>query len=41
VGHRTTTVLVKDSDITDISIQLQSAAPGANQPTAAPAASSQ
>ncbi len=40
-ADRTTTVLVKDSDVTDISIQLQSAAPAANQPTATPAASSQ
>ena len=37
----TTTILVKDSDVTDLSIQLPNAAPAANQPTATPAASSQ
>jgi len=38
-ADKTTTVLVKDSDITDLSIQLESAAPAANQPTTTPAAS--
>jgi hypothetical protein len=39
----TTTILVKDSDITDLSIQLPTAAPSSNQPasTAAPTAPTQ
>src|SRR6185437_5467941 len=40
-ADKTTTVLVKDSDITDLGIQLQSAPPALNQPTTTPAASSQ
>ena len=32
----TTTVLVKDSDVTDLSIQLQNSPPAPNQPAAAP-----
>ena len=40
-ADKTTTVLVKDSDITDLTIPLQSTAPTANQPTATPPASSQ
>ena len=34
LADKTTTVLVKDSDITDLSIQLQNAPPAPNQPTA-------
>lgn len=41
LADTTTTVLIKDADITDLSIQLQNAAPAAIQPTTTPATSSQ